>query len=250
MSDILSGGKEESRTPEEKAMTRLRNWLIFDDRPQLWSGSRNPNGPLPWSEMVCILAGVDPEASADADAAGLAFLPGALESYGFKDGFPRDPEGLMDLNAGVADTIGVLAGFRLSTMSPQAAITKMINARFPIPWLRQAMADPVCEPHLPKGIPADFGERLQNKFNQAQKAKNAKRLETDDMQVLIRGVGRQTFDALKAEDFAGCRFESGGVNGAEVARRVAAAIQETAKDEPQFWPKPRALENWVRRWRE
>ena len=88
-------------------MSRLRNWLTCDDRPR-WSGSPNPNGPLPWSEVVSILAGIDPEASADANVSGLAFLPGALEFYGFNEGFPREPEGLMALNVEVADQTGCL----------------------------------------------------------------------------------------------------------------------------------------------
>ena len=248
MKDILSGGKEMSQTPDEKAMSRLRSWLICDDRPGIWSGSPTPNGPLPWSEVVCILAGFDPEASADADASGLAFLPGALESYGFKEGFPKDTVGLMALNAGVAEQTGLLIGFRLTSMSPKDAIGRMVNVGFPIPWLSRAMADPACEPHLPKGIPAGYGERRPSKFSLSQKAKQEARLESDDMQVLIRGAGREAFDSLKAKGFEGFKAVSGRVNVAAVARNMRDAIKEKANGEPELWPEARTLENRVRKW--
>jgi hypothetical protein len=248
MNDILSGGREGARNPEEKAMSRLRNWLVCDDRPRLWSGSPNPNGPLPWSEVVCILAGIDPEASADADASGLAFLPGALESYGFKEGFPKDPDELLALNAGVAERIGMLIGFRLTSMSPEDAISKMVKAGFPIPWLPLAMKDPLCEPHLPKGIPEGYGERRPSKFRLSQKAKQEARLESDDMQVVIRGFGREAFDALRSRGFEGCKAASGRVNVAAVARQVREGIKKGAGTEPELWPEPRTLENRVRKW--
>lgn len=248
MNDILSGAKERALSPEEKAMSRLRSWLACDDRPRLWSGSPNPNGPLPWSEVVCILAGLDPEASADSDASGLAFLPGALKSYGFKEGFPKDPADLMALNAGVAEHTGMLIGFRLTTMSPEDAVSKMVKARFPIPWLPLAMKDPLCEPHLPKDIPEEYGERHPSKFSLSQKAKQVARLESDDMQVLIRGFGRETFDALRSRDFEGCKAASGRINVSKVARKVREGIMKGAETEPELWPVPRTLENRVRRW--
>lgn len=248
MNDVLSGEKEKSLTPEEKAMSRLRNWLICDDRPRLWSGSPNPNGPLPWSEVVCILAGLDPEASAAANASGLAFLPGALESYGFNEGLPKDHVSLLALNEGVAEQIGMLTGFRLTTMSPQDAVAKMVKAGFPIPWLRLALADPMCELHLPKGIPADYGERRPSKFILSQRAKQKARLASDDMQSVIEGVGRATFDALKATDFKGFKDASDDLIVAKVARRLLDAIRQATPDEPKLWPAPRTLENRVRKW--
>lgn len=245
---MLNGGKETSRTPEDKAMERLRNWLICNDRPKLWSGRPNPNGALPWSEVVCILAGVDPEASADADASGLAFLPGALESYGIKEGLPRDRVGLMALNAGVAEQIGMLIGFGLSSMPPKDAISRMVQVGFPIPWLRQAMTDHLCEPHLPKGIPEHYSERRPSKFSLSQRAKQAARLAGDDMQALINGIGREEFNAIKSRGFEKCKTASGRVNVTAVAEKIREKIGAEAKGEPELVPNPRTLENRVRVW--
>lgn len=88
----FTGESSQALTRAERAMQRLQDWLA---RP-LWSGARNPIGPLPWPEGVCILAGIDPEASAVSDPAGWALLPGALELYGFRS-FPRDRHETMQL---------------------------------------------------------------------------------------------------------------------------------------------------------
>lgn len=79
--------------PRDRAkMRRLHDWL---SRP-LWSGTLNPAGVLPWPEGVCVLAGIEPEMSADAGAAGWALMPGALAFYGFAS-FPRDQHEVMQL---------------------------------------------------------------------------------------------------------------------------------------------------------
>lgn len=250
MNDILSDEKEKSRTPEEKAMSRLQNWLICDDRPCLWSGSPNPNGNLPWSEVVCILAGIDPEASGDANASGLAFLPGALESFGFKGGLPRDSADMMALNAGVAEQIGLLIGFRLTTMSPRDAIAKVHKAGFTIPWLDLALKDPLCEPHLPRGISLASGMAQRTPASVSNRKKRIRQLETDDKQKFIEGVGRDEFNTLNANNFAGLWKKSGKLNVSAVARKLAIAIEKASGGDPDVVPKSlRVLINRVEKWR-
>lgn len=147
----LTGQPHGARSAREAAEERLRGWL---ERPH-WSGAPNPRGPLPWPESVCILAGLDPEASADADPAGWALLPGALAFYGF-DVFPRDRDGLAGLLASAEEHIGLLRGLHLKTMSAKDAIKAAVAANLPPPWLSAYLDSDHAMRLLPARLRADL----------------------------------------------------------------------------------------------
>lgn len=130
----LTGEPSPLLSREGKAMERLQGWL----ERRLWSGARNPVGPLRWPEGVCILAGIDPEASADANAAGWALLPGALAFYGFRS-FPRDRHEAMQLGVAAEEHIGLLIGLGLKTAKPDRWIDRVQREGIVIPWQESRM---------------------------------------------------------------------------------------------------------------
>lgn len=125
----FTGEPSQALTREGRAMQRLQDWLA---RP-LWSGACNPIGSLPWPEGVCILAGLDPEASADADPAGWVLLPGALAFYGLRS-FPRDRHEAMQLGVAAEEQIGLLIGLGLRTAKPDRWIRRARGEGISIPW--------------------------------------------------------------------------------------------------------------------
>lgn len=147
---------------ERTAMQRLRDWLSCHDRAGEWLAVRNPNGWLPWPDIVCLLAGVDPEASQGREVERLAFLPGVPASWGLSDRPGRE-----ELEAAVSSHIArVSKMIRLmelksgvpADLSPVEAIRAARKAKLPVPWLEAAMADPVCRQFLPEEIMPEKGE--------------------------------------------------------------------------------------------
>lgn len=222
----LTGQHQRARSAPEAKKERLRDWL----ERALWSGAPNPIGPLPWPESACILAGLDPEASADADPAGWSLLPGALAFYGF-NAFPRDRDGQVELHASVEEHIGRLLGLHLNTMPPANAIKAARAAGLTIPWANAAE-----------------GAGGRSAFSKAQQERRRAQLASDDKQKLIKGAGRDAFDQIRNADFAGYRKPSGGVNVAKVARELRKAIVVAAPDEPESWPDHRTLVKYAKEW--
>lgn len=192
----FTGEPSRALTRNERAMRRLQDWL---ERP-LWSGACNPIGPLPWPEGVCILAGLDPEASADADPAGWALLPGALAFYGFRS-FPRDRHEAMQLGAAAELHIGLLRGLGMKTAKPDRWIDRVQREGIPIPW-REA------------------------RMRAAQSERRRGQHETEDAVALLKGVGRAAFVAARDSDFAGLRTKSGRANQTKIAEKVCEAMRE------------------------
>lgn len=192
----FTGESSQALTRDERAMQRLQDWLA---RP-LWSGACNAVGPLPWPEGVCILSGIDPEASLDADPAGWALLPGALEFYGFRS-FPRDRHEAMQLGVAAEEHIGLLIGLSLKTAKPDRWIDRVQREGIPIPW-REA------------------------RLRAAQSERRRKQHETDDPVALMKGVGRAAFVAARDSDFAGLRKASGRPNQTKIAEKVHEAMRE------------------------
>ncbi|MCL4188842.1 MAG: hypothetical protein KJZ85_14645 [Rhodobacteraceae bacterium] len=163
MTDDLLGGVVEddsdlSHLPasERRAMQRLRDWLSCDDRGGEWLAVVNPNGCLPWPDVVCLLSGIDPEASLDADSVGWALLPGVLAFWGLADRPGRE-----GLEAAVSSHIcRVSKMIRVleqksgvpADLSPVEAIRAALAARLPVPWLDAALSDPVCRQFLPEEL--------------------------------------------------------------------------------------------------
>lgn len=192
----FTGEPSRALTRNERAMRRLQDWL---ERP-LWSGACNPIGPLPWPEGVCILAGLDPEASADADPAGWALLPGALAFYGFRS-FPRDRHEAMQLGAAAELHIGLLRGLGMKTAKPDRWIDRVQREGIPIPW-REA------------------------RMRAAQSERRRGQHETEDAVALLKGVGRAAFVAARDSDFAGLRTKSGRASQTKIAEKVCEAMRE------------------------
>jgi len=163
MTDDLLGGVAEDDSDlahlpasERRAMQRLRDWLSCDDRGGEWLAVVNPNGWLPWPDVVCLLGGIDPEASLDADPAGWALLPGVLAFWGLADRPGRE-----ELEAAVSSHIArVSKMIRVleqksgvpADLSPVEAIRAALAARLPVPWLDVALSDPVCRQFLPEEL--------------------------------------------------------------------------------------------------
>lgn len=192
----FTGEPSQALTREERAMQRLQDWL---ERP-LWSGACNPVGPLPWPEGVCILSGIDPEASAASDPAGWAFLPGALEFYGFRS-FPRDRHEAMQIGVAAEVHIGLLIGLGLKSAKPDRWIDRVQREGIPIPWQEARM-------------------------RAAQSARRRGQHETEDAVALTMGAGRTAFIAARNSDFAGLRTKSGRVNQTKIAEKVCEAMRE------------------------
>ncbi|MFT3687727.1 hypothetical protein [Paenirhodobacter sp.] len=200
----LTGEPSLPLSREGKAMERLQGWL---ERP-LWSGARNPVGPLAWPEGVCILAGIDPEASADADAAGWALLPGALTFYGFSS-FPRDRHERMQLLVTAEEHIGLLTGLGLKTAPPSRWIDRVQREGIPIPWQEARM-------------------------RAAQSARRRGQHETEDAVKLLNDEGRTAFIAARDSSFEGLRTKSGRPHQGKIAKEVTEAMQAiVGEDAPE-----------------
>lgn len=152
---------------DEWAIERLRYWLAKHESDEDWSGAPYSEGGLPWSEGVCILAGIDPELSLYAPHTGqsngvfprlhsashLWFLPGGLAAYGFVS-FPRERDDLDSLWDAVTRRIGLLEGLGgksgLPTAGPHAWIKHVIKRPALTPsWLDAARADAEARALLP-----------------------------------------------------------------------------------------------------
>jgi len=164
----LAGEPQRARTPREAAEERLHGWIErgwpepprFPKGREPWSGARNPVGSLPWPEIVCILAGLDPETSASADADGWALLPDALAFYGF-DTFPRDRHGLHVLHTLAEEHIEPLRGLHLETMSAKDAIKAAVAANLPPPWLLAYLDSDHAMRWLPASLRADLRASIE-----------------------------------------------------------------------------------------
>lgn len=200
----LTGEPSPPLSREWNAMARLQEWL---ERP-LWSGARNPVGPLSWPEGVCILAGIDPEASADADAAGWALLPGALAFYGF-DSFPRDRHEAMQLWVTAEEHIELLNGLGLKTAPPKRWIDRVQRERIGIPW-QEARA------------------------REAQRKRRRGQHETEDAVKLLNDAGRAAFIAARDSGFAGLRTKNGRPHQGKIAEEVTKAMRAiVGEDAPE-----------------
>ncbi len=200
----LSGEPSPLLSREGNAMARLQGWL----ERLLWSGTRNPVGPLPWPEGVCILAGIDPEASADADAAGWALLPGALAFYGFHS-FPRDRHEAMQLRVTAEEHMGLLIGLGLKTAPPSRWIDRVRRKGLGIPW-QEARA------------------------REAQRKRRRGQHETEDAVKLLNDAGRAAFIAARDSGFAGLRTKGGRPHQGKIAEEVAKAMRAiVGEDAPE-----------------
>lgn len=222
----LTGQSQGARSAREAAEERLRGWL---ERPH-WSGAPNPRGPLPWPESVCILAGLDPEASADADSAGWALLPGALAFYGF-DAFPRDRHGLAALHALAEEHIGMLLGLHLKTMPPAKAIKAAEAAGLPVPWAKAEAESP----------------DRRSAFRKAQEKRRHKQHEDSKKTKLTLDAGRAAFDRIHKADFAGYLHTGPKRKGNVNVSAVASEVWEAIHNSPDA-PDHRTLVNYVKEW--
>lgn len=192
----FTGQPSRALTRKERAMQRLQDWL---ERP-LWSGACNPVGPLPWPEGVCILSGIDPEASADSDPAGWALLPGALEFYGFRS-FPRDRHEAMQLGVAAEEQVGLLIGLGLKTAKPDRWIRRARGEGISIPWQEARM-------------------------RAAQSKRRRTQHETEDAVKLLNDEGRAAFIAARDSDFAGLRKKNGRPHHGMIASEMMKAMRK------------------------
>jgi|GEM_PF-6272144 len=200
----FTGEPSQALTREERAKRRLQDWL---ERP-LWSGGCNPIGPLPWPEGVCILAGLDPEVSADADPAGWALLPGALAFYGFRS-FPRDRHEAMQLGAAAELHIGLLRGLGLKTAKPDRWIDRVHREGISIPW-------------------------QEARIRAAQSVRRRGQYEAEDAVLLLNHAGRAAFIAARDSRFAGLRTKSGRPHQGKIAEEVTRAMRAiVGEDAPE-----------------
>lgn len=200
----ISGEPSQPHSREERAMQRLQDWL---GRP-LWSGACNPIGPLSWPEGVCILAGIDPEASRDSDPAGWALLPGALEFYGFHS-FPRGGREAMQLGVAADEHIGLLIGLGLKTAKPDRWIDRVQREGIAIPWQEARM-------------------------RAAQSARRRGQHEAEDAVLLLNDAGRAAFIAARDSGFAGLRTKSGRPHQGKIAEEVTRAMRAiVGEDAPE-----------------
>lgn len=214
----FTGEPSQALTREGRAMQRLQDWLA---RP-LWSGACNPIGSLPWPEGVCILAGLDPEASADADPAGWALLPGALAFYGLRS-FPRDRHEAMQLGVAAEEHIGLLIGLGLKTAKPDRWIDRVQREGISIPWQEARM-------------------------RAAQSARRRGQHETEDAVKLLNDMGRDKFDEIRSLKYEGFRFKtSDEVNASAVAHAIHNALGEYV-DWDGSEPKERTVRKYVAEW--
>lgn len=122
----------ESLAPRERAkMRRLHNWL----RQPLWHPGIGPENSVGWGDALCILAGIDPEASADKDPAGWALLPGLT--------FPKDRDERDGLHAAIRRHVALIAGLRLPTAPPGDWIAAVAKVGIAPPWADVVLASPV-----------------------------------------------------------------------------------------------------------
>ncbi len=208
---------------ERAAMRRLREWLAADE----WTALPAYGSALPWPMNACILAGVCPDASADQDVRGLAFLAGSIECYGFA-GIPKDEDELFALQEMFAQNLRLARALDLPACKPADAIRFAVRAGFKIPWLDAAKADPLCRALLPHEV-AGTPPKLATK-NASQQAKAEKRWEGDDARRWLDGRGREVFEELRTKGFAGHWKPNGTVNRSSVAREIVEVIRREAPD--------------------
>lgn len=210
------------RTPRERAEERLHGWIELGwpdkDNPlgrQPWSGARNPVGPLPWPEIVCILAGLDPEGSASAEVEGWALLPGALDDYGGFDTFPRDERGRHVLHTLAEERIERLRGLHLKTMSAKGAIKAAVAANLSPPWLAAYLDGDHAKDLLNNYERAD----LRDQINKAEPEPLGKPKTVGDM---ASAGGRAKGRAQRAKFLPDVeRLLKEGLTGVEIIARLA-----------------------------
>ena len=111
---------------------------------------RNLLGEPEWepSRACAILSGFHPDVSVGAGIAGKAFLPGALEHFGYPGAHVARGDEL-DLDEAVRSLVARVRRLGLKDVSPRDAVAAAIDAGIGIPWLDSAVSDRVCREHLP-----------------------------------------------------------------------------------------------------
>ncbi|MCC5975441.1 MAG: hypothetical protein JJT81_15525 [Rubellimicrobium sp.] len=139
--------------PERAAMRRLRDWLEMGWREEKrWLAVPSPGSILPWPEVVCLMAGLDPGASEGREAERLEFFPGVREAWGL----PTISENLaleFALETEIARFGKMISLLEQKTglpadLSPLDALKAAESAGLSVPWLEAALADPFCRDHL------------------------------------------------------------------------------------------------------
>ncbi len=206
-------------TPEERRLSRLRDWL----------GRPNWNREESWK----VLAGIDPEFSPNTEHRSWWFLPGT------------SPD--IDENE-MADRLSRISQLFLRVMRPIDAVTSALDAGIHIAWLAAAKSDPVCRsllasifdrdakqvvapPLLIGDISNEDRERLERQSRGASTASKA-RWDKDMGYRLTETAGRAAFETIFASGFEGYRHEQGQFAGqiykAEVFREVLRAVKAAA----------------------
>lgn len=205
--------------PEERRLSRLRDWL---ERP-------NWNREESWK----VLAGVDPELSPNTEHGSWWLLPGTSSGIHENE---------------MADRLSRISQLSLKVVKPIDAVTAAIGGGIPIPWLAAAKSDPACRsvlasifdkdaeavvvPPLPTGdISHESLERLERQSRGASAAAKT-RWAKDKGHYLTESAGRAAFETILASGFEGFRHEKGKFAGqihkAEVFREVLKAVKAEA----------------------
>lgn len=183
----------DTRTPEERELDRLRDWLSMPN----WCLGPGPNMLVGYSEAACLLAGIDPERTMGNFQEGFAwnFLPGALSQFG-EDEFPRE---LLSLEANIFEDLGRLSGLKeLGAKPVKVIISHALEAGFFIPWLAAARADPECAKHLPdsafKGKPPQKVGPAGNAVSRSSSKKAKYRWKKDPKTIALNEIGKPMFE--------------------------------------------------------
>lgn len=139
----------ETLAPRERArMRRLHSWL----KEPLWHPGIGPDNNVGWGDALCILVGIDPEASEGEDPDRWSLLPGLTP--------PKDRDERDGLHAAIRRHVALIAGLRLPTAPPKDWIAAVAKVGIAPPWAAVVLASPVLRKTLPTTVLVALREGL------------------------------------------------------------------------------------------
>lgn len=242
---------QESRTKEEVRLHRLRDRLA----QQHWNFSLTYHSFDGFSEGVCLLGGLDPTESEQAEGQyGPAFLPGRLAMY-WTGSYPTWADA-WQLRYSVHEGLSRYAALGLKGLvSVRDAIMAATKAGLDLPWLEAANGDFECARRLPPSLVTNEAVWKEIRSRHATSAGRS-RAEKAAKTRFLQDFAKPIFDQMaargfKKEDYA---ESSGRPVAARIAQRVYNKTMDDKKakafleDNPAAQPDYRAFVDNVRRW--
>lgn len=206
---------------EREKMRRLHVWL----EKTLWSPGLGSHNNVGWGDGICVLAGIDPEASDDAAPAGWALLPGLTPPAGWAE---RE-----ELRVLVEDRVALIAGLRLPTAPPGDWIAAVARIGLAPPWAAAVLDSSVLRKTLPTKARTALREALNLPAEDDPRARGGHARLPD-----TRPNAKATAEALWKR----------GKSSEEIAAKLAGEGFSSSRVRESPYS-PRTVRNWIKEFR-